>query len=50
MLDMFLIGAGITFDEYLQLLREDAPAVIAKQKLLDAVGMEYCDANGIELH
>lgn len=48
MLDMFLIGAGITFDEYLQLLREDAPAVIAKQKLLDAVGMEYCDANGIE--
>lgn len=49
MLDPFLTGAGITFDEYLQLLRmEAAPAIIAKQKLLDAVGMEYCDANGIE--
>ncbi len=47
-LDPFLTGAEISFDEYLQLLRMEAPAVIAKQKLIDAVGMEYCAASGIE--
>ena len=48
MIDPFLEGAGITFEEYIVLLEEQAPRVIARQKLLDMVGRQYCEANGLE--
>lgn len=48
MIDPFLEGAGITFDEYIAMLREQAPRTIARQKLKDAVGREYCEAHGLE--
>lgn len=47
-IDPFLEGAGITFEEYLTMLREQAPRVIARQKLIDAVGKEYCEKNNLE--
>jgi len=48
-LDPFLVGANLSFDEYISLLRNDElPKTIAKQKLIDAVGMQYCEEHGIE--
>lgn len=47
MLDAYCEGAGITLDEYLELLREQAPRAIARQKLKDAVGKQYCEENGL---
>ncbi len=47
LLDSYCQGAGITIDEYYDLLREQAPATIARQKLKDAVGKEYCEAHGL---
>ena len=48
MLDSYLKGVGITFDEYLEIVKEQAPRVIARQKLIDAVGRKYCEENGME--
>ena len=48
MIDAYLKGAGITFEEYLAMLREQAPRTIARQKLKDAIGREYCEAHGLE--
>ena len=48
MLDAYCDGAGITFDEYLAILEEQAPSIIAKQNLRDAIGMQYCEENGLE--
>lgn len=48
MMDDYCEGAGITINEYYQLLREQAPDMIAKQKLIDAIGKQYCDENNIE--
>lgn len=48
MMDEYFAGAGITLEEYLQMVRDVAPGQIARQKLLDAVGKEYCEANGLE--
>ena len=46
--DEYCESAGITFEEYLEGLRELAPSLIIRQKLRDAIGREYCDQNGIE--
>lgn len=46
-MDAYCEGAGITLDKYLELLREQAPRVIARQKLKDAVGKQYCEENGL---
>lgn len=48
MIDPFLEGAGISFDEYIAMLREQAPRTIARQKLMDAIGRQYCEDNGLE--
>lgn len=48
MMDEYLQGAGLTLDEYLDNIREQAPRVIARQKLLDAYGKQYCQQNGLE--
>ena len=46
-IDAYCKGAGITVEEYFELQREQAPRVIARQKLMDAVGKQYCDENGL---
>ena len=46
-MDAYCEGAGITLDKYLELLREQAPHTIARQKLKDVVGKQYCEENGL---
>lgn len=47
-IDEYCAGAGITVEEYFDLLTEQMPRTISRQKLKDAVGREYCEAHGIE--
>lgn len=47
MMDQYCEGANITIEEYFDLLEEQAPRVIARQKLLDAVGKKYCEENDL---
>ena len=46
--DEYCAGAGITLDEYYDLLRKDYPDTIMKNRLLNSVMKEYCEKNGIE--
>jgi hypothetical protein len=48
MMDEFFTTAEITLDEYLGIIREQAPRVIARQKLRDMIAQEYCEEHGIE--
>lgn len=48
MLDAYCEGAGISIEEYYELIREQAPRTIARQKLKDAFGKEYCEKHGLE--
>lgn len=48
MLDAYLAGAEITFDDYLNMMREQMPRFISRQKLLDYIGRQYCEEHGIE--
>lgn len=48
MLDAYCEGAGITIDEYFEIVRNIAPGSITRQKLRDEIGREYCEANGVE--
>lgn len=47
-LDDYCAGAGISFEEYIELLREQAPNVIARQKLKNEIGKQYCEQKGIK--
>lgn len=47
-MDAYLDGAGITFEEYLEVLREQAPRIIARQKLKNEIGRQYCEEKGLE--
>lgn len=47
-LDAYFEGAGITMEEYLEYLREQAPSIIARQRLKDEIGRQYCEENGLE--
>ena len=47
-LDAYCEGAGITFEKYIELLTAQAPDVIARQKLKNEVGKQYCEENGLE--
>lgn len=47
-IDSYCASAGLTYEEYVQSVREQAPKIIAKAKWEEAVAREYCDANGIE--
>lgn len=47
-LDAYFDGAGITAEEYFEMIRAQAPEIIARQKLKDAVGKKYCEENGLE--
>lgn len=46
-LDDFCAGSGITVEEYFEIYRQQLPRTIARQKLMDAVGKQYCEANGL---
>lgn len=47
-IDSYCASAGLTYEEYVQSVREQAPTIIAKAKWEEAIAREYCDANGIE--
>lgn len=47
MMDRYFEEAGMTADQYFGYLEEQAPRVIARQKLLDAVGEQFCQENGL---
>lgn len=47
LLEQYCEAAGMTMDEYFAELEAQAPRTIARQKLLDAVGEEFCEENGL---
>lgn len=47
-LDSFCDGAGITIDEYFTIYRDQLPKTIARQKLRDEIGRQYCQEHGLE--
>lgn len=47
MIDEYLEGAGLTFEEYLDAVKEQAPRIIARQKLKDSFGRQYCKEHGL---
>lgn len=47
-LDEYCEGAGITIDQYFDLMEEDAYSTITKQKLKDEIGRQYCQENVLE--
>lgn len=48
LLDAYCEGAGITIEDYYDLLREQAPDVIARQKLKNEIGKQYCQEHQLE--
>ncbi len=48
MMDEYFTTAEMTLEEYLGTIREQAPRVIARQKLRDMIAQEYCEEHGIE--
>ena len=48
MMDAYFQGAGITFDEYISMLKDQAPYIISTQKLIDSFGKQYCEENNLE--
>lgn len=47
LLEEYCEWAGMTMDEYFAKLEAQAPRVIARQKLLNAVGEKFCEENGL---
>lgn len=47
-IDDYCAGAGITVEEYFDLVAEQLPETITRQKLKDEYGRIYCKENGIE--
>lgn len=47
LLEQYCEAAGMTMDEYFAELEAQEPRTIARQKLLDAVGEEFCEENGL---
>lgn len=47
-LDEYCAGAGITVEEYFAYVRDQAPRMLARQKLKNAIGQEYCAEHGLE--
>ena len=46
--DQYCEGAQISLDEYFEIIKEHTSAIIAKQRLRDEIGKEYCEENGLE--
>lgn len=48
MIDAYCDGARITTKQYFELIREQAPDIIARQKLKNVIGKQYCEENGLQ--
>ncbi|MCQ2406602.1 MAG: SurA N-terminal domain-containing protein [Oscillospiraceae bacterium] len=48
MIDSYCEGAGITPEQYFDIISEQLPRTIARQKLKDEFGKKYCLEHGIE--
>lgn len=48
-IDEYCASAGLTFEEYVETVREQAPRIIEKAKLERAIAQEYCQKHNIEL-
>lgn len=48
MIDAYCEGAGISVDEYFDIITEQMPRTIARQRVRDDIGREYCEQAGIE--
>lgn len=48
MIDAYCAGAGISVETYFGIIEDRAPRIIARQKLKDYVGQQYCLEHGIE--
>ena len=48
MIDSYCAGAGITVEQYFDIVSEQIPRTIARQKLKDDLGQKYCIEHGIE--
>ena len=46
-IDAYCASAGITYEEYVENLRDQAPRVLAKGKLKEAIAEEYCQSHGL---
>lgn len=47
MMDEYLQGAELTLEEYLNVLREQAPRTIARQNMKNEISRQYCEENGL---
>lgn len=47
-LDSYCKNAGITLEQYFDQVREVAPSILARRKLENALGEEYCQEHGLE--
>ena len=47
-LDNYCKNAGITLEQYFDQVREVAPSILARRKLVTALGEEYCRQHGLE--
>lgn len=47
-LDNYCKNAGITLEQYFDQVREVAPSILARRKLENALGEEYCQEHGLE--
>ncbi len=46
-IDAYCASAGITYEEYVENLRDQAPRVLAKGKLKEAIAEESCQSHGL---
>ena len=47
-IDDYCAGAGLTYEEYLNMLRDQVPRTITRRKVRDAIGQDYCKEHDIE--
>ena len=47
-LDNYCKNAGITLEQYFDLVREVAPSILVRRKLETTLGKEYCQEHGLE--
>lgn len=47
-LDAYFLEYDLTYEEYIELQKDYLPRVIARQKLRDTIGREYCEDHGLE--
>lgn len=46
-IDEYCRSLGVTFEEYVEIVRDQCPLTIARAKVQESVAREYCEANGL---